>query len=563
MLKSHFILTGLLAVWMLSLCPLMAQQWGDYTLYSAQNSSTAVLVDTNGTTYHTWTFDSQAKTGYSSYLMEGGTIVRSITKQNSVFNGGGMTGRFQMVDWNSNVLWDYSYSTSTYCAHHDFHVMPNGNVLIISYELKSAAEATQAGSKYSHVMWPDKIVEVQPEGASGGIVVWEWHVWDHLVQDYDPTKDNYGVVADHPELVDINYGNNPQTKDWMHCNGIDYNESLDQIVFSSHMLNELYVIDHSTTTAEAAGHAGGNSGKGGDILYRWGNPAVYDAPGQTIFHVVHDAHWVPDDCPQAGFLAGFNNNGISNNQSCIDLIDPPYSGYNYTLVPGSAYEPATYTWRHACNGHTSSLGNSQQLPNGNTLVCIAQSGIIYEINANQQMIWSKNVSGSVAMAFRYTKCFVEGTGYPKPSITLAGDSLMSSTAPHYRWFFEGDTIPGATGQYYKPLENGAYQVQVFDEGGCTSELSDPYDYQLLGWTESAVTGNISVYPNPVSGTLYIEGNLDASAVITLTDLCGRVILQESNVNSLDLSSLRDGLYLYRISTGGSLLKNGKIMLINR
>lgn len=60
-------------------------------------------------------------------------------------------------------------------------------------------------------------------------------------------------------------------------NGIDYNPVLDQIALSTHNLNEWYIIDHSTTTAEAATSSGGNSGKGGDLLYRWGNPAAYQA----------------------------------------------------------------------------------------------------------------------------------------------------------------------------------------------------------------------------------------------------------------------------------------------
>lgn len=386
---------------------LSAQQWGMYTLYSVQNSTKAYLIDTNSTTFHQWNFATNAKTGYSSYLLPGGVIIRSVAKTGNSFNGGGMTGQIQKVDWDNNVLWNFVYSTAQYCMHHDICPMPNGNVLLISYELKTAAQATQAGSSQSITMWPDKIVEIQPTGATTGNVVWEWHVWDHLCQNVNPAKDNYVTsIVQHPELLNINY--NTQ-KDWMHMNGIDYNETLDQIVFSAHNLNELYVIDHSTTTEEAAGHTGGNSGKGGDFLYRWGNPAAYQASGTTVFHVVHDAHWIPEGSINENLIVAFNNNGISNNQSCVDFIIPPYDGFNYEHTSGSAYQPSTFTLRHSCNGHSNNESNSQQLPNGNMLVCIAQSGLIYETNPAGTTIWSKQVSGMVGQAFRYSECYVTGS----------------------------------------------------------------------------------------------------------------------------------------------------------
>ena len=58
-----------------------------------------------------------------------------------------------------------------------------------------------AGDKH---MLPDSLVEIKPTGKTTGELVWEWHLWDHLVQDFDKTKLNFGDVAQHPELVNIN-----------------------------------------------------------------------------------------------------------------------------------------------------------------------------------------------------------------------------------------------------------------------------------------------------------------------------------------------------------------------
>ena len=412
---------------LISLCLLLlwvrldAQTYGGYTLYSKMGSNKTYLIDINHSTYHTWTHNVQ--TGYSSYLLEGQVLLRTCQYNQNQLQGAAMTGMVQKVAWNGTVNWQYICSSSSYCAHHDIHPMPNGNVLMIVYEVKSPSEVTQAGCSQNITMWPDKIIEVQPEGSNSGIVVWEWHVWDHLIQDANPSKDNYGVVAEHPELIDINY--NTQ-KDWMHTNGIDYNEELDQIVFSSHNLNEIYVIDHSTTTAQAAGHTGGNSGKGGDILYRWGNPAAYNlgTNSDKIFNVVHDAHWVPDGCPMADYLVGFNNKGLNNGQSCVDIISPPYNGYTYTWTSGSPYAPSSVTWRHDCNGNSQDQSSSQQFPNGNMMVCIASSGYIYEIDASQNLIWSFTAGGIVAKAYRYPACYV----IPLTVTTTATPSTICSGA---------------------------------------------------------------------------------------------------------------------------------------
>ena len=78
-------------------------------------------------------------------------------------------------------------------------------------------------------------------------------------------------------IISPNVGNAAPGADWLHTNAIAYNPQRDEIALSVLGNNEIWIIDHSTTTEEARGSTGGNSGKGGDILYRWGNPIAHRA----------------------------------------------------------------------------------------------------------------------------------------------------------------------------------------------------------------------------------------------------------------------------------------------
>lgn len=540
-----------------------AQQWGNYTLYSLQNATAAYLMDTNQAVVKTWTFTSAQKTGYSSYLMPGGTLWRTVSRSGNSFSGGPICGEVQKVAWDGTVQWDFVYSTTDYCTHHDICPMPNGNVLLISYERKTAAQATQAGSTTSIEIWPDKIVEVKPTGATTGEVVWEWHAWDHLVQSKDATKDNYQTsVLQHPELLDINY---KTSKDWMHMNGVDYNPVLDQVIFSSHNLNEWYIIDHSTTTAEAASHKGGNSGKGGDFLYRWGNPAGYGATGTTILNVTHDAHWIPEGVPNAGYVVGFNNKGVSASQSSVDQILPPLNGYNYDYTAGAAFTPASYLLRHACTGYSSNMGNSQQLPNGNMLVCVATAGKVYELNASGTVLWSKTFAGSVPQAFKYDTCYVQNAAPAIPVITNNNNILTSSSAATYQWYKNGKQIQTATAQNYTPTDSGVYLVRVTDGVGCSYSYSTGYRFGVTTTTgissQENELANLGMYPNPTTGILTIDGLQGLEYETIVYSLSGKTLLQRSNAGTLDLSGYDAGIYYVTIRTASGMSINKKVSLI--
>jgi len=385
------------------------QSYGGYTLYSKMNSTKAYLLDSAGSVYHEWTFPSNRRTSYATYMEPGGTLVRSVSGFNNSFSGAAaLSIAVQKVDWDGNVIWHWSYSSAAYVLHHDICPMPNGNVLVTAYERMTAAEVAQAGCSLNAVMYFEKIMEVEPTGATTGNIVWEWRVFDHLVQDVDPTKDNYVTnIADYPHKFNVNY---KPKRDWMHINSLDYNPILDQVVFTARYMGEVYVIDKSTTTAEASGDSGGNSGQGGGLLYRWGNPEAYGVTGQRFIDLAHDAHWIPPGFPYAGHISLFNNKGAPGEQTCVDIILPPYNGYLYHFTPGNPFGPANYTWRHIYSGTPASfMGGAQPLANGNFLITLPTSGYIYEVDQNHNEVWSVTLGGSIPKARRYSKAWVEGT----------------------------------------------------------------------------------------------------------------------------------------------------------
>ena len=369
-------------------------------LYAPMYTTTTFLREADGQLNHTWS--SSYLPGVAVCWLGGDeeAIIRTIRTGFAPF-AGGAGGGVQIVEWDGTVVWDFRYNTNGKFSHHDIEVLPNGNVLMIAWEYKSRAQAIQAGRNPNTVsnqgLYPDHIIEVEPTGPTSGDIVWEWHAWDHLIQDYDSSKDNYGVVGDHPELLDINYGTSSQQSDMMHTNSVDYNEDFDQILISVCNYNEIWIIDHSTTTEEATGHSGGNYDHGGDLLYRWGNPRTYDAgttSDQKLFGQ-HDASWIKEGYLGEGNILIFNNGGSRHYSSVDEIIPPVDENGEYYLEEGEAYEPESQTWIYTASPpgsmYTGNVGGAHRLPNGNTLISTGNQGKILEVTPDKQTVWQYNV----------------------------------------------------------------------------------------------------------------------------------------------------------------------------
>ncbi len=369
-----------------------------YTLFESIRSTEAFLIDMEGRVVHSWKDD--ATPAHSIYLLDNGNLLKTFSPRNAYgFGMGGAGGGLKLLDWDGTTLWRFTYANENVRAHHDVQPLPNGNFLMIAWERKTRAEAVAAGRNpqwmQDNELWADHLIEIKPEGRNGGKIVWEWRAWDHLIQDFDKSKANHGVVADHPELIDINYTERGQA-DWNHLNAVHYNARLDQILLCSHNQHEIWIIDHGTTTEEARGHKGGKSGKGGDLLYRWGNPQVYHAgwPDEQQLFAQHDARWIPEGHPGAGAILIFNNGSRRGRAwSTVDEIVPPLnSDGSYTLTDTAPFAPAKPKWTWSAeNWYAQNISGAHRLPNGNTLICSGPEGRFIEVTQDKAIVWEYSV----------------------------------------------------------------------------------------------------------------------------------------------------------------------------
>ena len=399
-----------------------------YTLFTPLRSTKTFLIDMAGEVVHQWECDYTP--GQAVYLLANGNLLRACHEPSErSFPGGGAGGRILEMTWEGAVVWDYLFATDEYLQHHDLEPLPNGNVLVIAWERKTREHALAAGRDAALLetgeMWVDWIAEIEPIRPDGGKVVWEWHAWDHLIQDRDPEKGNYGAPAEHPERIDIHadhFRNRPDDAelsgeleklrklgyaggppddvrgleaDWMHVNSVDYNPYLDQIVLSVHAFSEVWVIDHSTTTEEARGSTGGKWGRGGDLLYRWGNPQAYGrgtAEDRRLF-AQHDARWIRDKEGEWGVLTFNNGLGrVGGQWSTVDQILLPLDGeQRYVLAEAQPFGPTeprwTYIDKRRGSFFSSRLSSAQRLPNGNTLICSGDQGTFFEVTSAGEKVW--------------------------------------------------------------------------------------------------------------------------------------------------------------------------------
>lgn len=469
------------------------EAYDGYTLFSPGGNKNVYLIDNDGRLVHKWKTDYFP--GLAVYLQEDGSLYRAGKIGNRDLSGGGAGGNIIKYNWAGKIKWEYTISDDFSRSHHDFEVLPNGNVLMLvwqKYELEEVLENGRNADKLQgEKLLVESIIEIEPTGGLTGNIVWEWHAWDHLVQDFDETKLNYGVIADNPGKIDLNYTEaNREGADWQHANSISYNAEFDQIMISVLNFDEIWIVDHNTTTEEAKGEKG-------ELLFRWGNPRTFGAgtvDDQMLF-AQHNAHWIAPGLPDEGKIMIFNNgrDRPDGKYTTVVKIEPTITenGF-YKKNEENQYLPSTFSYEYMAEEPTDLyawyLSGAQQLSNGHLLICDGANGTFIEINENDEEVW------------RYVNPIVLG-GFITEQGELPVDSRSGPINPVFRAIKYGKNFAGFANKDLTP--------------GDFIELN-----RVLGVHSSEITTQI--YPNPAKDVLNIK-TLDINNQIQIINMSGQVV----------------------------------------
>ncbi|KAK3288921.1 hypothetical protein CYMTET_3621 [Cymbomonas tetramitiformis] len=404
------------------------------------------LVNLEGRLVHSW-YTPMYPSLFSPKLLSDGNLLRMawgsyapmfIEERNSI-------SYVQEMDWNGflNKSCRVASADALTVPHHDVwktdagtYLMPvwkrhPTKVCIESFGLDPDAVKAQRmfsqGEDYGCMM--DGIQEFQMKDADDFEaecdVVWEWWVSDHYVQDHDSKKSNYGNVTAHPELLDANYVDATDENylksgqmQSLHINSITYNEELKQILVSSFVTGEVYIVEHTKSTEDAAAHKGGVYGMGGDFLYRAGNPSAYrrdsfaakatDVAGdgtetaskQRLFYKCHTAQWIPKGFPGEGHLLVFSNGFMmpQEQQDAAEKAVPLGKDHHSYSAAVEFKTPFTHKDRN------------QTTVQSETSISVSSSGLGSVKGVSDEFPEGKMLSGSIPGLYNYDA--IEDTAHP-------------------------------------------------------------------------------------------------------------------------------------------------------
>lgn len=301
-----------------------------YTLFAPIIMQSRIyLIDMEGRFINYWQLPGRPGEVVGKLLPNGNVLcpVRIFRENAPVFSGWCGADILEL-DWNNNVVWKYRDNFQ----HHQVRRLRNGNTMIIRAvpvppEIADKIQGGQPHTEDGGIMWTDSLREVTPDGK----VAWEWLAYEHL----DPKID---VICplEHRE-------------EWTHGNTIEELDNGD-ILTCFRYISTVVIIDKKT----------------GNIKWRWGSGEIYHPHDPTML--------------DNGNILLFDN-GVHRRDSYFDYsraveVNPKTSKIEWEYRS----DPPTEFYSSVC-------GSCQRLPNGNTLICEATKGRIFEVTYDKELVW--------------------------------------------------------------------------------------------------------------------------------------------------------------------------------
>jgi hypothetical protein len=477
-----------------------------YTFFSVTFGRKSYLIDNCGEVIRDW--DHQFRAGLAGYMLPDGRILRTSSINHPRISQTSQGGLLEIYGWDGDLEWSYDFTDNIRTQHHDIVYMENGNILVLAWEFIDDDEVVELGRDLTRFnrrdLYGEAVYEIKPVGVDDAEIIWEWHLRDHYVQDYDPTKLNYVTdIGDHPRKYDFNYFGFSawSTTDWTHCNALDYNAERDEVLINCRGGNEFWIIDHSTTTAQAATDTGGTRGHGGDFLYRWGNPGAYKKGnnGDIKLFGAHGLEWIPNDRPYGGSIVAFNN-GLprpAGNFSTVEVVTPAMDeDGNYLMDTDGIFMPEDAVYTYTASGNPRSFFSNYQsnayfLANGHLFTNRGDYGHFVELDSNEQVVWEYiNPAGASGPA--------QQGQYPQSSSVFTATRLPANHSA-----FDGKDL----------TPQGVIELD--------SDYTDCLIYSAVSPIDQGV--NTRIWYSAQEDMLYIEPDVTSAFVISIWTMDGKQV----------------------------------------
>ena len=172
----------------------------------------------------------------------------------------------------------------------------------------------------------------------------------------------------------------------------------------------------------------------------------------------------------------------------------------------------------------------------------ATTGILNGVNGGNVVIRYTLSTGC------FTSKTVTVTAAPAPVITFNNVTNTLETSMGfltYQWYHSVyGMLAGATIYKVAGVHNGNYTVRVTDGSGCIG-TSAPFSYNtFLNVADNAEKNNVAIFPNPANNIVYISALHKVNIAISGID--GKVYMEQSGVNEVDITALNAGLYLLTV-----------------